>query len=118
MPADPDRRLLAPRERSPRLTGRASAPRRAARGGRRARRSTTPFDLGPSVRALVLDTVDRAGGSRGLLRPAQLALAARPARRAPAAARVLVFSHNPLDNTAGGEAALRRAGGDAAASSP
>ena len=53
----------------------------------------------------MLDTVDRAGGSRGLLRPAQLDwLRAELARAGDRA--LLVFSHNPLDNTEGGEAAL------------
>ena len=62
------------------------APARADRGARpRARRRAPALraaagratldyavDLGPDARALVLDTVDRAGGSRGLLRPEQL----------------------------------------------
>ena len=53
----------------------------------------------------MLDTVDRAGGSRGLLRAGQLAwLRAELARAGDRA--VLVFSHNPLDNTEGGEEAL------------
>ena len=104
VPADPDRRLLAPGEAITRLTGRDGAPDpvRAAAG------SATldyAFDPGASVRVLVLDTVDRSGGSRGLLRPAQLAWLR--ARLAEAAGRaVLVFTHNPLDNTTGGEEAL------------
>jgi len=106
VPADPDRRLLEPGEAIARLAGRERAPAalRAAAG-----RATldVAFDAGAraSVHVLVLDTVDRAGGSRGLLRPEQLAwlraqLAAADGRP------VLVFSHNPLDNTAGGEDAL------------
>jgi 3',5'-cyclic AMP phosphodiesterase CpdA len=62
-------------------------------------------DLGPDARALVLDTVDRTGGSRGLLRPEQLAWLRDQLARADGRA-LLVFSHNPLDNTAGGDAAL------------
>ena len=104
VPADPARRQLRPAEVIVRLAGRAGAPApvRAAAG-----RPTLDyaFDLGSQARGLVLDTVDRAGGSRGLLRPAQLAwLRAELARAAGRA--VLVFSHNPLDGTAGGEEAL------------
>ncbi len=53
----------------------------------------------------MLDTVDRDGGSRGLLRPEQLAWLRTELARAGDRA-VLVFSHNPLDNTDGGEEAL------------
>ena len=72
-----------------------------------ARRATLDYavDLGDDARALVLDTVDRAGGSRGRLRPGQLdwlrAELARAGERA-----VLVFSHNPLDNTERGAEAI------------
>jgi hypothetical protein len=54
----------------------------------------------------VLDTVNRAGGSRGLLPPGERRwLRAELAR---AGSRwVLVFTHNPLESSAGGEAALR-----------
>ena len=86
---------LAERDRAP-------AALRAAAG-----RPTLDYavDLGPHARALVLDTVDRAGGSRGLLRAAQLAWLRDELANADGRA-LLVFSHNPLDNTAGGEAAL------------
>ena len=102
--ADASRRFLRPPELIAALTTRAAAAPavRAAAG-----RATLDYavDLGPGARALVLDTVDRAGGSRGLLRPAQLDwLRAELARAGDRA--VLVFSHNPLDNTEGGEAAL------------
>ncbi len=111
VPADPARRFLREDELIGELTGRREAPPalRAAAG-----RATLDYavDLGDEARALVLDTVDRAGGSRGLLRPAQLAwLRAELARAGDRA--LLVFSHNPLDNTEGGEAAL-----DALAASP
>jgi 3',5'-cyclic AMP phosphodiesterase CpdA len=96
VPADPRRRHLTAAEALERL------PRAPATG------STLDYavDLGTRARALVLDTVDRNGGSRGLLRAAQLEWL----RGELAAARgraLLVFSHNPLDNTAGGETALR-----------
>jgi metallophosphoesterase (TIGR03767 family) len=63
------------------------------------------FDIGPSVRGIALDLVDRAGGSRGTVDPAQAAwLEAQLAR---AGSRwVLVFSHQPLDSSAGGERLL------------
>ncbi len=96
VPADPDRRHLTAAEVIERL-GRAPA------AG-----STLDYavDLGPRARALVLDTVDRAGGSRGLLRASQLEWLRAELATAQGRA-LLVFSHNPLDNTAGGDAALR-----------
>jgi len=104
VPADPDRRLLPPTEVIDRLARRERAPAalRAAAG-----RSTLDYavDLGRDGRALVLDTVDRAGGSRGLLRAEQLAWLRAELARAEGRA-LLVFSHNPLDNSAGGDEAL------------
>ena len=104
VPADADRRLLSPAQYVARLAERDAAPPavRAAAG-----RPTLDyaFDPAPDVRALVLDTVDRAGGSRGLLRPAQLAWL-RGALAAAAGRAILVFTHNPLDSTEGGDAAL------------
>jgi hypothetical protein len=104
VPADPRRRHLRPPELIARLAGHrnAPAPLRAA-----AERPTLDyaFDAGAHVRALVLDTADRDGGSRGLLRRPQLAWLRAELRRAAGRA-LLVFSHNPLDNTAGGERAL------------
>jgi 3',5'-cyclic AMP phosphodiesterase CpdA len=104
VPADPERRHLPAAEMIARLAGRprAPAPLRAA-----AVRQTLEyaFDLGTDVRALVLDTVDRGGGSRGLLREAQIDWLRAELRRAAGRA-VLVFSHNPLDNTARGDDAL------------
>ena len=101
---DPDRRFLRDGELIADLTGRRAAPPALRRA---AGRATLDYavDLGQDARALVLDTVDRAGGSRGLLRAEQLDwLRAELARAGDRA--VLVFSHNPLDNTEGGEAAL------------
>jgi 3',5'-cyclic AMP phosphodiesterase CpdA len=92
VPADPDRRQLRPGEAIERLGGRGGTLDYAV-------------DLGPRARALVLDTVDRAGGSRGVLRPAQLTWL-RDQLDGAAGRALLVFSHNPLDNTANGESAL------------
>jgi hypothetical protein len=101
--ADRRRRHMRPEEFVARLADRerAPAPLHAAAG-----RPTLDyaFDAG-AVRALVLDTVDRRGGSDGVLRAAQLDWL-RAELRAADGRPLLVFSHNPLDNTAGGEEAL------------
>jgi 3',5'-cyclic AMP phosphodiesterase CpdA len=63
------------------------------------------FDIGRSVRAIVLDATRRVGGSGGTIRPRQLAWL----RAQLSAARrrwVVVFSHQPLARSAGGESAL------------
>ena len=62
-------------------------------------------DVGPSVRAVVLDTVDRRGGSRGLVPPEEVAWLRRELARA-GDRWVLVFAHNPLEAPDGGAAAL------------
>jgi len=104
VPADAARRQLRPAEVVDRLArrGRAPAALRAAAG-----RPTLDYavDLGREARALVLDTVNRAGGSRGLLRAEQLAWLRDQLTRTEGRA-LLVFSHNPLDNTDGGDEAL------------
>jgi hypothetical protein len=62
-------------------------------------------DVGPSVRAIVLDTVDRRGGSRGVVTAAQIRWLR--AQLAAAGRRwVIVVSHNPLESVEGGAAAL------------
>jgi hypothetical protein len=67
------------------------------------------FDIGPRVRAIVLDTVDRRGSSRGLVLPEQARWLER--RLAEAGDRhVLVISHNPLDTSDGGPQALAAMG--------
>jgi hypothetical protein len=67
------------------------------------------FDIGPRVRAVVLDTVDRQGSSRGLVLPEQTRWLER--RLAEAGDRhVLVISHNPLDTSDGGPQALAAMG--------
>lgn len=63
------------------------------------------FDLGRQVRGIVLDAVNRGGGTRGIVRPAQVEWL----REQLAVARnrwILVFSHEPLTRAAGGDAAL------------
>jgi 3',5'-cyclic AMP phosphodiesterase CpdA len=96
VPADPARRLLSP----------AETLRRLRRRGRDGGRLDYTFDVGPSVRAIVLDVVNRAGGARGVVTPAQLAWL-REALRSAGRRYVVVFSHQPLSTSAGGEAALR-----------
>jgi hypothetical protein len=62
-------------------------------------------DLGPSVRAIVLDTVRRSGTSRGLVTSAQQDWL-QAQLRAAGRRWVVVFSHNPLDASDGGALAL------------
>jgi 3',5'-cyclic AMP phosphodiesterase CpdA len=94
VPADAARRLATPAEAARRL-------------GRRLRdgRLDYAFDIGPSVRALVLDTADRRGGARGQLAAGQVAWLRGELERA-GGRYVVVFAHNPLDESDGGEAAL------------
>jgi 3',5'-cyclic AMP phosphodiesterase CpdA len=100
VPADPARRHVSPAEWMARM--KAAAGRGVAIRGNR---MDYTVDVGPSVRAIVLDTVRRAGGSRGLLSGAQVAWLR--AQLAAAGERwVVVFSHNPLDATDGGGPAL------------
>ena len=63
------------------------------------------FDLGPAVRGIVLDTAARSGGSRGVVSAAQLRWLR--AQLASAGDRwVVLFAHNPLESSDGGDAAL------------
>ena len=96
VPADPARRLLSP----------AETLRRLGRRGRDGGRLDYTFDVGASVRGIVLDVVNRAGGARGVVTPAQLAWLRGALRRA-GRRYVVVFSHQPLSTSDGGEAALR-----------
>jgi 3',5'-cyclic AMP phosphodiesterase CpdA len=62
-------------------------------------------DVGPALRAIVLDTVDRAGGSRGQIPPDELGWLR--GQLAQAGRRwVVVFAHNPLESSEGGAAAF------------
>ena len=96
VPADPARRLLSPSETL----------RRLGRRGRDGGRLDYTFDIGASFRGIVLDVVNRAGGERGLVTPAQIAWLRAELRRA-GRRYVVVFSHQPLARSDGGEAALR-----------
>jgi 3',5'-cyclic AMP phosphodiesterase CpdA len=92
VPADPLRRHLRPSELVERLAGAAGVQPPG-------RRLDYTFDIGSSVRGIVLDTVDRAGGSQGVLTSAQLAWL----RRVLAAASgrwIVVFAHNALPEPA------------------
>ena len=100
VPADPRRRLLAAEELVERL-GRSAGVRPDAATGR----LDYTIDLGPSVRAIVLDTVSRAGGAAGALKAAQIAFLERELDRAGDRDVVLV-DHHGLDRTALGDRAL------------
>jgi 3',5'-cyclic AMP phosphodiesterase CpdA len=102
---DPARRFLRPEQTIARLTVRAKAPD-ALRAAAGRTRLDYAIELGPDARALVLDTADRQGGSRGRLAPAQLAWL-RAQLGTLGGRALLVFAHNPLDNTDRGEEALR-----------
>ena len=94
VPADSDRRHLTPEETARRLE-------RPLRDGR----LDYTADIGGRVRAVVLDTARREGGSGGVVTPDQVAWlrdeVARAARR-----WVVVFSHHSLQTSDGGDAAL------------
>jgi 3',5'-cyclic AMP phosphodiesterase CpdA len=97
VPADPARRHLPPDELVARLAA-AAGVRPAAPG-----RLDYTFVLGPQVRGIVLDTANRAGGSRGVVRPEQVAWLRR---QLGAPGWTVVFAHNPLESSDGGGAAL------------
>jgi 3',5'-cyclic AMP phosphodiesterase CpdA len=98
VPADPRRRHLAPDEVVERLAA-------AAGVGHAAERLDYTFDIGAEVRGIVLDTANRAGGSRGVVSAAQVAWLREQLDRA-GSRWVVVFAHNPLESSDGGEAAL------------
>jgi 3',5'-cyclic AMP phosphodiesterase CpdA len=99
VPADPGRRHLAPDEVVGRLAAAAGVEPTTSS------RLDYTFDIGAEVRGIVLDTANRTGGSRGVVSPAQVewlrAELARGGNR-----WVVVFAHNPLESSDGGEAAL------------
>jgi hypothetical protein len=92
VPGDPARRHLRPAEMVGRLAAAAGV---RPTGGR----LDYTFDIGTSVRGIVLDTVDRAGGSRGLLTRAQLAWLRSELGRA-GDRWIVVFAHNALPEPA------------------
>ena len=97
VPADPARHHLEPAALVERLA--AAAGVEPATPGR----LDYAFELGPHVRGIVLDTANRAGGSRGLVTADQVAWL----RSQLAGDRwTIVFAHNPLEASDGGEAAL------------
>ena len=96
VPPDASRRLLSPSETL----------RRLGRRGREGDRLDYAFDIGASVRGIALDVVNRAGGDRGLVTPAQVEWLRAELRRA-GRRHIVVFSHQPLTESDGGEAALR-----------
>ncbi len=104
VPADPGRRPLAAGEMVRRLAA-AGARGTAITAGR----LDYAVDVGKSVRAIVLDTVRRDGGSRGVVHPDQLAWL-REQLAAAGGRYVVVFSHNPLDASDGGDEALAELG--------
>jgi hypothetical protein len=97
--ADPRRRELTPSKLTARLQ---SAGRLPGRG------FTLDYtaDVRAYVRVIALDIVDRAGGSNGVVRPAQIAWLRRQLAYAGGRA-VIVTCHEPLQTSCGGAIALR-----------
>src|SRR5690242_19641003 len=89
VPADPARRELTPRQ--------AVAALRPGTGSR----LDYAFDVAPRVRGIVLDTVQRAKGSGGVVTGREVAFLRRELRRA-GDRWVLVFTHQPLSGLEGG----------------
>ncbi|HEX5620780.1 MAG TPA: metallophosphoesterase [Solirubrobacteraceae bacterium] len=91
VPADPRRRHMRPSEMVARLADAAGVP---ATGDR----LDYAFDIGPSARGIVLDTVDRSGGSDGVLTAAQLAWLRD--ELAAGDRWIVLFAHNALPEPA------------------
>jgi hypothetical protein len=92
VPPDPARRHLRPAEMVDRLAAAAGV---HPTGGQ----LDYTFDVGAHMRGIVLDTVNRAGGSRGLVTAAQLAWLRSEAARA-GGRWIVVFAHNRLPDPA------------------
>jgi len=96
--ADPRRRELRPAQMIARL-------RRASGHGGSGARLDYAFDIGRNVRVIVLDLVRRSSGASGIVHPGQRAWLGRQLRLA-GRRWVVVCSHAPLVNAAGGERLL------------
>lgn len=108
VPADPGRAYLEPGELIGELTAASGLGELA--GGERASadgRLDYSFELAPGVRGIVLDVVDRDGGSAGRSAPGQAQWLARELAAAERDGEpVLIFSHQPLQSSVGGESLL------------
>ncbi len=85
--------------------------RRAAGAPGRGSRLDYTFDLGPRLRAIVLDTVRRDAGSDGIVSAEQVAFL-RTALRDAGTRWVIVFSHQPLAGAEGAAPTLALLDGD------
>jgi 3',5'-cyclic AMP phosphodiesterase CpdA len=97
-PADPTRRMMPADEVVSRL-------RAASRIGGSGPLLQYSFDIGPSVRGIVLDSIDRLQGSAGVLTPDQVNWLSGQLRAA-GNRYVVVFTHQPLTSYPSGAAAL------------
>jgi hypothetical protein len=98
VPADRSRQELRPQRV-------IDALRRASGHGGAGPLMDATVDIGPMVRAILLDTVDRRAGAVGVLHRGQIGWLVRELRAA-AGRWVVVFSSTPLDATRGGGRAL------------
>ncbi len=105
IPADPHRRLLTPAETESRLVGAAAKGTAATPDGL----MDYAVDVGPRLRAITLDTVRRDGTSQGQITPAQVEWLKA---QLTTDRYVIVLSHNPLDASTGGDAALAQLDAD------
>jgi 3',5'-cyclic AMP phosphodiesterase CpdA len=99
VPADPRRRLLSSRQVVARLASAGGV--RPAQPGR----LDYTVDVGPSLRAVVLDSANRSGGARGRIPAAEVAWLREQLARA-GSRWIVVFAHHSLVTSEGGEAAL------------
>ena len=106
VPADPARRLVAPQEAADLLRDAA-----ATSGAELRDRTGAPdrldytADIGPRVRLIALDVVNRQGVSRGVVAPDQRAWLAEQLEAA-GDRWVIVSTHQPLDSSVGGPEVL------------